>query len=228
VVLDPFCGCGTAIAAAQKLGRKWIGIDITHLAVKLIKGRLADAFGKRAEKAYRVIGEPVDLESAMALAEQDKHEFQYWALGLAHPQAQPKPEDRKKGADHGIDGRMWITDASGEIREVVMSVKGGHVTVSQVRDLRGVIERDKAAIGIFICLEEPTAPMRKEAADAGYFQAKVVGASRHPRLQILTIEDLLGGKRIDIPSQADIRSFRRAPKAKGKAHTQHSLPFDEE
>ncbi len=211
VVLDPFCGCGTSIAAAQKLGRRWIGIDITHLAVNLIKVRLADAFGK---VDYKVIGEPEDLQSARALAEQDKYQFQYWALGLVGA----RPMEEKKGADKGIDGRLYLINRAGQTASVIISVKGGHVTASQIRDLRGVIEREQAAIGVFITLEPATAPMRKEAADAGMWQTESVGQSQHPRLQILTIEDLLAGKKIDMPPQQEIRSFKQAPKAKTKSN----------
>ena len=212
VVLDPFCGCGTAIAAAQKLNRRWIGIDITHLAINLIKVRLADTFGPKIAETYKVIGEPKDLESARALAAADKYQFQYWALGLVGA----RPMEDKKGADKGIDGRLYLTDAAGETRSIMISVKGGHVTSSQVRDLRGVVEREEAAIGVFLTLEEPTAPMRTEAAEAGFFQTKSVSGSKHPRLQILTIEELLAGKKIDMPAAQDIRSFKQAPKAKAK------------
>lgn len=215
VVLDPFCGCGTTIAAAQRLNRRWIGIDITHLAINLIKVRLADTFaGSKPPitETYKVIGEPRDLESARALAEQDKYQFQYWALGLVAA----RPMEQRKGADQGIDGRLYMTDREGETKSVIISVKGGHVTASQVRDLRGVIEREEAAIGVFITLEPATAPMRKEAAEAGFYQTKSVAGSKHPRLQILTIEELLAGKKIDMPAAQEIRSFKQAPKAKGK------------
>ena len=215
VVLDPFCGCGTAVAAAHKLNRKWIGIDITHLAVNLIKVRLADSFGARITEQYRVVGEPCDLESARALANLDKYQFQYWALGLVG--ARPQPSQEKKGADKGIDGRLYMTDSSGDTKSIVISVKGGHVTVNQVRDLLGVMDIEDAAIGVFICIEEPTAPMRRAVAEAGMFQTKSVAGSSHPRLQIFTIEELLtGGKRIDMPAQQDLRSFKQAPKAKTK------------
>jgi hypothetical protein len=221
VVLDPFCGCGTAIAAAQKLTRHWIGIDITHLAINLIKVRLADAFGPNISETYKVMGEPEDLESAKALAGQDKYQFQYWALGLVG--ARPAAGDEKKGADKGIDGRLYMTDRAGETASIIISVKGGHVTASQVRDLRGVIEREAAAIGVFITLEPATAAMRKEAAEAGFWQTKSLAATKHPRLQILTIEELLAGKRIDMPAQQDIRSFKQAPKAKGKKKEEAGL-----
>jgi len=220
-VLDPFCGCGTTIAAAQNLKRRWIGIDITHLAINLIKVRLNDAFGKRVVDTYEVIGEPKDLEGAKALAGQDKYQFQYWALGLVG--ARPDASQEKKGADKGIDGRLWITEGPGQVRPVIISVKGGHVGVPQVRDLRGVVEREEAAIGVFICLEEPTQPMKREAADAGFYEATVVGKSKHLRLQILTIEELLAGKRIDMPASAEVRSFKQAPKAKGKTQKESRL-----
>lgn len=216
IVLDPFCGCGTSIVASQKLKRRWIGIDITHLAINLIKVRLADSFG---EVPYNVIGEPKDIDGARALAAQDKYQFQYWALGLVNA----RPAEQKKGADKGIDGRLYMTDREGETKAIILSVKGGHVTASQVRDLRGVIEREDAAIGVFITLEPATAAMRKEAAEAGFWQTRTVGGSKHPRLQILTIEDLLAGRRIDMPSQQDIRSFKQAPKAKGKKNDEARL-----
>lgn len=223
-VLDPFCGCGTAVAAAQKLNRRWIGIDITHLAINLIKVRLADAFGPKIAESYNVIGEPTTLQGATQLAAQDKYQFQYWALGLVGA----RPMEEKKGADKGIDGRLYITDSASETRSIIISVKGGNVTVSQLRDLRGVIERENAAVGVFITLEAPTAPMRKEAAEAGFFQTKALAATKHPRLQILTIEELLAGKRIDIPLTQDIRSFKKAPKAKSKKSPEMKLPFDAE
>ena len=221
VVLDPFCGCGTTIAAAQKMDRQWIGIDITHLAVGLIKRRLADMFGGGAEQSYQVVGTPADLASAQALADAEKYQFQFWALDLVG--AKPAPADQKKGADKGIDGRLSIIEPGNDVRPVVISVKGGHVTVSQLRDLVGVMDREKAAIGVFICIEEPTAPMRKEAADAGFYPSKQVGGGKHPRVQILTIAELLAGRRIDLPPQSDVRWAKVAPKVKGKGHKQADL-----
>ena len=123
----------------------------------------------------------------------------------------------------GIDGRLYLTDRGGETRSVILSVKGGHVTASHVRDLRGVIERDDAVIGVFVTLEPPTGPMKKEAAEAGFWQTKSLAGTKHPRLQILTIEDLLKGKRIDMPTQQDVRSFKQAPKAKSKKKDEAKL-----
>ena len=148
IVLDPFCGCGTTVAAAQHLGRRWVGIDVTHLAIGLIKTRLRDAFGPSVDATYRVIGEPVDLASAQALADAEKYQFQYWALGFID--ARPLPSQQKKGADKGVDGRLYIKDSDGSVRPVVISAKGGGVDVSQVRDLVGVVDREKAAVGVFI------------------------------------------------------------------------------
>jgi len=223
LVLDPFCGCGTAIEAAQKLKRRWIGIDITHLAINLIKVRLADAFGAKAAKHYTVIGEPTDLAGAKALAAQQKYQFQYWALGLVG--AKPMASEQKKGADAGIDGKLYLTDSSGKVDPVIISVKGGHVTVAHVRDLRGVLDREKAAIGVFITLEEPTAPMKAEAASAGFFHARNLGDTKHPRLQVLTIAELLAGQHIDLPIQQVGRSFKQAPKVKQEQAAHPTLAF---
>jgi hypothetical protein len=211
-ILDPFCGCGTAIAVAQKLKRNWVGIDITHLAVSLIKHRLRDAFGEEIEKTYDVIGEPVDLSGAKALAREDPYQFQWWALGLVGA----RPVEQKRGADKGIDGRIFFHDdaESQKTKQVVLSVKAGAVTVAHVRDLLGVVEREKAAIGVLITMEEPTRNMNAEAAAAGFYQSP--WQTKHPKLQIFTIEELLAGNKIDLPPSRDVRTFKKAPKAKRK------------
>lgn len=219
LVLDPFCGCGTAIAVAQKLNRRWIGIDITHLAITLMKNRLLDTFGAAMEGAYRVIGEPVTLSEAEALAAEDKYQFQWWALGLVG--ARPVPGDQKKGADKGIDGRLYfIDDNTGNAKQVILSVKGGHTDVTHVRDLRGVLDREGAEIGVLITMQEPTGPMKVEAASAGFYASPWNPSKPHPRLQILTIKELLEGKRIDMPPPGQVNvTFQRAPKARGEAGT---------
>lgn len=209
VVLDPFCGCGTAISVAQRLKRRWIRIDVTHLAIGLIKKRLADAFGPTVRGTYEVIGEPTDAAGAAELASQDPYQFQWWSLGLVGA----RPIERKKGADQGIDGRLYFhDDRSDTAKQVIFSVKAGHVNVSQVRDLRGVIEREKAEIGALICLEEPTGPMKKEAAEAGFYHSEGTGKD-YPRLQILTVAELLAGKELQHPRLLEV-TFKRAPKAK--------------
>ena len=208
-VLDPFCGCGTTIAAAQRLNRRWIGIDITHLAITLIKHRLRDTFGDQV--AYKVIGEPVSVPDAETLAQQDPYQFQWWALGLVGA----RPVEQKKGADRGIDGRLYFhDDADSKTKQVIISVKAGHTSAPHLRDLRGVLEREKAEIGVLITMQEPTSAMRSEAAGAGFYTSQVWGKS-YPRLQILTVADLLSGKGIDMPPLRQVSvTFKKAPKAK--------------
>jgi len=223
-VLDPFCGCGTTIAVAQRLGRRWIGIDITHLAIGLIRHRLHDAFGSAV--AFKVIGEPVSLPDAAKLAGEDPHQFQWWALGLVGA----RPVDQKKGADKGIDGRLYFHDEAkgGKTKQIILSVKAGHVTVSQLRDLRGVLDREKAEIGVLISLEDPTRPMRTEAAGAGFYESPG-WAKKYPRLQLLTVADLLGGKGINCPpSRHGNVTFKKAPKAAVRPAQAPSLPFETE
>lgn len=194
VVLDPFCGCGTAIAAAQTLKRPWIGIDITHLAIALIKNRLLTGF-PGVKIPLTVIGEPVSLPDAMELAAEDKYQFQWWALGLVGA----RPIEQKKGADRGIDGRLAFHDnPGGKTKNVILSVKGGKLKAQDVRDLRGVVERENAEIGVLISMEDPTQQMRKEAASAGFYSSP--WNSKHPRLQLLTVKELLDGKGIDYPA----------------------------
>lgn len=216
LVLDPFCGCGTAIAAAQKLDRRWIGIDITHLAIGLIKLRLKDSFGDAIK--YDVIGEPVSLSGAQALAQEDPYQFQWWALSLVNA----RPAEQKKGADQGIDGRLYfIDDPKGSPKQVIFSVKAGHTRVDHLRDLRGVLDREDAQIGVLICLQEPTKPMRTEAASSGFYRSPW---GQHPRIQILTIDELLAGKSIDMPAvrQTSV-TYKKAPKQKKDQGTQLSF-----
>lgn len=187
VVLDPFCGCGTAVEAAQKLDRQWIGIDITNLAITLIEKRLRDRY---PGIEFEVIGTPKDLEGARDLAIRDKYQFQWWACSLVN--AQPY-QGKKKGSDTGIDGLIFFQDELNVVKKIIVSVKGGEgVGVSQIRDLKGTVDREKAAIGIFITLAEPTRPMHTEAVSAGYYESNL-GMS-FPKIQILTIEGLLSGQ----------------------------------
>ncbi len=224
VVLDPFCGCGTTVAVAQRLKRRWIGIDITHLAVTLMKYRLESAFGEGIRKEFEVIGEPVSISGAMALAKQNPYQFQWWALGLVGA----RPVEQKKGADKGIDGRLYFHDEGegGETKQIVLSVKSGQVGVSHIRDLRGVIEREKAAIGVLITMLPPTKPMLAEAAGAEFYYSP--GWDKHyPRIQILTVENLLAGKGIDYPPSKHVNvTFKKAPKAKRADDTESTEIFD--
>jgi site-specific DNA-methyltransferase (adenine-specific) len=203
LVLDPFCGCGTAVHAAQKLKRPWIGIDITHLAVSLIEKRLRDAFpGIR----YEVHGTPKDLDGARDLAARDKYQFQWWAVSLVN--AVPFA-GKKKGADSGIDGLIYFKPEGKTTEKAIVSVKGGeHVNVVMVRDLAHVVDREKAKIGVFITLADATGPMRTEAVKAGFYETLY---GRYPKIQILTIRELFEGKQPNIPL-IDSSSFKKAPK----------------
>jgi DNA modification methylase len=219
-VLDPFCGCGTTVQVAQRLNRRWIGIDITHLAIGLIKKRLSDAFGTAIRERYEVIGEPTDYAGAKQLAEENKYQFQWWALG----QVGARPAEQKKGADRGIDGRLYFhDDESGKSKQIIFSVKAGGVTVSQVRDLVGVLTREKAEIGVFLTFDEPTRPMLREAADAGLYKSS--DGSTYPRLQILTIQQILEGKQPDYPAHRRDATFKKAPKNRPAPAENLTLPL---
>ncbi len=213
-VLDPFCGCGTAVHAAQKLKRNWVGIDITHLAISLIERRLKDAF---PGIEFEVHGTPKDIDGARALASADKYQFQWWAVSLVN--AVPFG-GKKKGADSGIDGLIYFKPEGRATEKAIVSVKGGeNVGVSMIRDLAHVVDREKARIGVFITLGEPTAPMRKEAVKAGYYETLY---GRYPKIQILTIAELFEGKQPNIPL-IDSASFKKAPKE--LSESQDILPF---
>jgi len=211
VVLDPFCGCGTAIAAAQKLGRQWIGIDITHLSVALQKYRLADMF---PGITFKVVGEPEDLGAAQQLATDDRYQFQWWALSLIRAKplgGQEGSKAGKKGSDKGIDGVITFVEATtGKPQRVLIQVKSGKVKSGDIRDLAGTLQREAAALGVFITLEPPSKDMVTEAATAGFYTSPW---GTHPRLQILTVQDLLSGKRVDMPPLAQVeQTFKKAPK----------------
>jgi hypothetical protein len=246
IVLDPFCGCGTTIHAAQKLGRQWIGIDVTYLAINLIKRRLKDAFGEDAQFEER--GQPTDFGSAKALAELDKWQFQQWALSLID--ARPRTEGDGKGADRGVDGMLYfydyvdsrsrreeaqtskpnkslVTSTPTKSKEeavrqkILVQVKGGGVQRNDVSTLLGDVNNQKFAAGILITLEKPTKPMREEAADAGRYESKLWHDKDYPKIQILTIEGLLSGKeRVEAPPQ--MNPFAKAQR-EGKAEKQSEL-----
>jgi len=214
VVLDPFCGCGTTIHAAQKLKREWIGIDITHLAISLIEKRLKDAF---PGITYEIHGTPKDLEGARDLALRDKYQFQWWAVSLVN--AVPFG-GKKKGADSGIDGLIYFKPEGKATEKAIVSVKGGdNVNLAMVRDLAHVVDREKARIGVFITLADSTGPMRTEAVKAGFYETLY---GKYPKIQILTIRELFEGKQPNIPL-VDSASFRKA--AKEAVGDQDALPF---
>ena len=206
VVLDPFCGCGTAVIAAQQLDRRWIGIDITHLAITVMRKRLEDSF---PGVDYEVVGEPRDLEGARALARQDRYQFQWWALSLVS--ALPQGGERKKGADEGIDGVISFgDDRSGKAMRVLVQVKSGHVGVRDIREMKAVVGDEN--LGLFITLQPSTEPMRVEAATAG-FHSSPLWDRDFPRIQICPVEELLHGNEPDLPRVSGrVRGFARAPR----------------
>lgn len=216
VVLDPFCGCGTTVAAAEKLHRRWIGIDITHLAITLIKHRLRDTYGDSVE--FEVHGEPVSEAGAEKLAEEDRFQFEWWALGLVGA----RPQEQKKGADKGIDGRLYFHDEPGaDTKQVILQVKSGKTGVKHVRDLVGVVNREDAQIGALISLREPTQPMRKEAASAGFYDSPW---GSHPKIQLLTVEELLEDAELDYPPITGRNvTYKQAPKYERKVAEQLNL-----
>lgn len=223
VVLDPFCGCGTTVAAAQKLDRQWIGIDITHLAIALQKYRLQEMF---PDATFQVIGEPQSEQSAYQLAQDNRFQFEWWALSLikARPTGAQKGSKRgKKGADKGIDGVItFIDEDKGKPKRIMVQVKSGHVKSGLINELVGVVEQEKAAMGVFITLEEPTKPMVTAAASAGFYHSP--GWERdYPKIQILTIEELLDGAEVKMPPTG--MTFKQAQKVKEKGADQAKL-FD--
>ncbi len=228
VVLDPFCGCGTAIAAAHKLGRQWIGIDITHLSTALQKYRLADMFGLKQGVDYEVIGEPITLDGARQLAQDDRFQFQFWALSLIQARpfgAQPGGRTGRRGADRGIDGTINFTEGA-EAKRVIVSVKSGGVSSRDIRDLVGTVDREKAAIGVFITLDPPTRDMIREAASAGFYRSTGWGKD-YPKIQILTIEQLLAGATVDMPPAYG--TFKQAERVEQKpeSHNLELFPPDD-
>ena len=207
LVLDPFCGCGTTIHAAEKLNRRWIGIDVTHLAIGLIRKRLRDAFPMAR---FDVVGVPKDLGGARELAAQDKHQFQLWALSMV--EAQPFKGGRK-GADGGVDGLIFFKPDGRTVEKAIVSVKGGdNVGVAMVKDLIATVDRERARVGVFLTLAPPTKPMVTEAAAAGLYASPLHG--KFPKIQIVTIADLFEGRRPDLPF-IDASVFRKARRESG-------------
>ncbi|MHC1549379.1 DNA methyltransferase [Phyllobacterium sp. K27] len=219
VILDPFCGCGTTIEAAEQMKRNWIGIDVTHYAVTLIEARLRS---NHPAAQYTVHGRPTDLAGARDLARRDKHQFQWWAAWRLGAQTY---REEKKGADRGIDGNILFKNGPYGDGRIIISVKGGeNVGALMVRDLRGVIERETAEMGILISLAEPTSAMLREAADAGFIEKSAHG--RIPRIQIVTIEDMLLGRMPKMPPlPVPERPVKPNRKQKNKDQLELLLPF---
>lgn len=218
VVLDPFCGCGTAVEAAEKLGRQWIGIDITFIAIDLIISRLHRSFSLQRNKDYLVLGDPKDVAAACDLFHRDPKQFEIWAVGLV----QGVPQERK-GGDRGIDGKVYFHGLDGELHHAVCQVKGGHLTPSLIRDFAHVIDREKAAFGFFISLETPTKGMYQEAEELGFYTAP--SGRKILRMQMLTIHELLHeGKEFDFPVGYSLKGD--AGKRLTRDHEQQKLSLE--
>ncbi|MCA3271142.1 MAG: restriction endonuclease [Roseomonas sp.] len=220
VILDPFCGCGTTVHAAEKLGRRWVGIDVTHLAISLVERRLKDAF---PNIAFDVLGTPRDLSAARDLAARDKHQFQWWAVSLldAVPQG-----GKKKGADRGIDGIRWVRTGprDGDLDRVIVSVKGGeNFSVRDVRDLAGTVQREGALGGVLITLADPTRDMLREAASHGYAST---GLGQFRKIMVKTIAELMAGVHDEaerLPPIGRGEGFRAAPRERSSRPSQAGL-----
>jgi site-specific DNA-methyltransferase (adenine-specific) len=219
VVLDPFCGCGTTLVAAEKLGRRWIGIDVTYLSIAVMRARLKDSFGL---EDVRVIGQPTEVEGARQLAQspEGRYQFQWWVLGLVD--ARPLGGVERKGSDRGIDGLITFTDKNNDLQSVLVSVKSGHVNSGMVRDLKGTMERERAAIGLFITLEEPSKEMLLEASTAGIYRSDLWNRE-YPRVQVLSISELLEkGKKPELPPFV-LPTYQQAERVKAPAPGQEEL-----
>jgi site-specific DNA-methyltransferase (adenine-specific) len=210
IVLDPFCGCGTAVDAAEGLHRKWIGIDVTHIAIGLIERRMRE---RHPGIAFEVYGRPKDIEGARELALRNKHQFQLWVCSVLEAH---NYKGGKKGADNGIDGLIYFQDEPNKpSKKIVVSVKGGeNVGVAMIRDFAHVIEREKAAMGLFVSLTDPTRNMVTEGVGTGYYTSPLSG-TKFPKLQVLTVEGLLSGKERPLYPRMDAGglTFKKAKEA---------------
>lgn len=192
VILDPFCGCGTAVVAAQKLNRSWVGIDISYFAIQLIKARLFEQFRERA--TFAIDGIPVDVDSARALFHRNAFEFERWAVCAVDGY----PNDKQVG-DQGIDGRIRFWHDMETIEEMIVSVKGGEtLNPAMIRDLHGTLQRTNRPMGLLISNAEPTPGMKQEANAAGQYVHPVSGR-RYPKIQMITSSQILSGAKPDMP-----------------------------
>jgi len=196
VILDPFCGCGTAVSVAEEMGRKWIGIDIAFVAISLIKQRLAKAFGRELSE-YVVEGMPKTLADAKAMAASEpdgRFQFQWWAVD----QLSARPQERKKGADSGVDGLIFFhDDNSGSPKKILIQVKSGKVGRRDIATLRGDMEAQNAVIGVFVTLTEPTKPMKDQAFDAGMYIPVEFKSTPVSAIQIITAQEILDGRGVE-------------------------------
>lgn len=213
LVLDPFCGCGTAVVAAERLKRRWTGIDITHLSVSMMASRLAAptedlGCNIHAGQDYEIIGVPTTVNRARQLALDDPFQFQFWANSLVA--AKPRGGRKRRGADGGVDGVIRFVDGQGrKLRslQALVQVKSGRVSVRDIRDLLGTMDDQDAPIGIFITLNPPTRPMLDLGVEAGKYISDN-WSTPFDRVQILTVEQLLSGSTPHIPGRFRQATFK--------------------
>jgi DNA modification methylase len=219
VVLDAYCGCGTTVVVAQRLKRKWIGVDITFQSISLVLKRLEDMFGKPTAEAVALDGVPKDMDSAVALAHKKddrvRKEFEKWAV-LTYTSNRGIINE-KKGADAGIDGTVCFMTSATENATMVLQVKSGGVGRGDVAKLRGDLERTGAAMATLVTLEKPTAPMVAEAKTAGRYRHELMGRD-YDKIQIVTVQEIIEhGRRLDIPLSRDV--IKAAPRNGPPAET---------
>ena len=207
-VLDPFCGCGTTVAVAEKLHRKWVGIDISMLAIKVIEKRMTEHF---PGIKIAIDGIPMEYEAAANLAERDKFAFQDWAITLVG--ASPVLGETRKGADRGIDGVILFSESVNfdnphpRLRKIIVQVKGGGTNRGDIAKLKGDMDRENAPMSIFVTLNEPTSEMKREAVLAGEYRYS--NTVSFPKVQILSVRDYFEDKRVLLPSER-INPFKAA------------------
>jgi DNA modification methylase len=195
LILDPFCGCGTAVDAAQKLGRRWIGIDITTIAIDLIDARLRHTYGEAIQDDYEILGIPVDMAGARALFERSPFEFERWCIMLVDGQL-----NEKQAGDQGIDGVIRIPiDAQGSSHRVLVSVKGSSINLKHVRELVRIVDSQKAAMGLLVTMTPPTVALLEAASQFGTYRYPINGTT-YPRIQIITVQELLQEARPKLPT----------------------------
>jgi DNA modification methylase len=220
VIMDPFCGCGTAIAAGEKLSRKWIGIDVTHLAISLIKKRITDHF---PDAKFEVVGEPRSLDDAQVLFKQSAFQFESWAVSLIGGQ----PYKSAGGGDTGIDGFLYFQDFEGNYHRIIIEVKGGGYQPKDVRSLAHVLQREESPMGILIALEPPTKGMLSAAAELGKW-AMPGSRKSYPVMQIMTIQDFFDGKKPELPDTSEtLKKAKREVREREKKKNQPKLGLEE-
>jgi hypothetical protein len=211
VVLDPFCGCGTAIVAAEKMGRRWLGIDIARTAVDVLEQRFED----NGLPEPTIVWHPADVDAALEVAKRAPDQFEDWI--------RRKLRAKKREHDRGIDGECFYRDDDGKSWHVIISVKGGRVlNPAMVRELRGTIEREGAEIGVFVCTQEPSKEMRLEATRAHFLPVSDV-AGPIPRIQIVTVEQLFREHR-PVRAPGENTTPRQAPTIPQKGQTALLFP----